>query len=235
MRAHTDSPAERVKDDCARLVEKHELACSLDVPDAAAPLEILADLQRRSVCVSMTLKAPGDKQRASSRINWVLRQLSKAQPTDLHVRAIWPGRTPETQAPLENLRDNPSLIESENKSVVPSRFEVLLIRDLAGKFSGSKTFLEQLEEVVPHFYEQVGQHLRAYVAPPPRLRREIQQEGALEPQVETSRGQFSSSTNPSVVEPAASSGLGEGLAQPIDDGDVPTQPGASYEGGNQTQ
>ncbi len=56
--------------------------------------------------------------------------------------------------------------------MLPSQLEVILVRDLAGKFIGSKTFIEQLEEAVPYFYDQVGQHLRAYVVPPPRLRKE---------------------------------------------------------------
>jgi predicted nucleic acid-binding protein len=47
--------------------------------------------------------------------------------------------------------------------------EVLLIRDIAGKFSGTKTFIENLEAAVPYFYSQVGEHMRAYVPPPPRL------------------------------------------------------------------
>lgn len=50
--------------------------------------------------------------------------------------------------------------------------EILLVRDLAGKFAGAKTFIENLEGAVPHFYEQVGQHLSPYVAPPPRVRRD---------------------------------------------------------------
>src|SRR3546814_10362080 len=42
------------------------------------------------------------------------------------------------------------------------------------------SFIEQLEAMVPHFYEQVGQYLRAYIAPPPRIRREEARAGASE-------------------------------------------------------
>src|SRR3546814_9402335 len=76
--------------------------------------------------------------------------------------------------------DLPAAIEGENRALVPSRFEVVLVRDLAGKFAGAKTFIEQLEAMVPHFYEQVGQYLRAYIAPPPRIRREEARAGASE-------------------------------------------------------
>lgn len=171
-RAHTDDPIQRNRDDSANLADKHELICSLDVPDTAAPIIVVADLQRRSLSVSMTFIAPRDKRRAKSRINWLLRQFTKANPAGLHVRAKWPGRAPATQGLLANIRENPSLLEGENRTLTPTQFEVLLIRDLAGKFGGAKTFIEHLEESVTHFYEQVGQHLRAYVAPPPRVRKE---------------------------------------------------------------
>jgi len=144
-RTHADDPAQRLRDDSARLAEKHELNCSLDVPDAAALVVVTADLQRRSLCVSMTLTAPRDKRRATSRINWLLRQLTKANPEGLYVRATWPGRAPATQTALARLREDSSLLEADNRSLVPTQFEVLLIRDLAGKFGGTKLFIEQLE------------------------------------------------------------------------------------------
>lgn len=171
-KAHSNDPASRIRDEAAQLVAKNELRCVLDVPDAAAPMEVLADLKRRSICVSMTLTAPKDKQRTSSRVNWLIRQLSKTMPEDIFVRATWPGRTPDTQAPLVSLREAAGLLDAGNKSAVPSRFTVLLIRDLAGRFSGTKTFIESVEAAVPAFYEQVGQHLRIYVSAPPRVRTE---------------------------------------------------------------
>lgn len=171
-RAHADDPVRWLRDDVARLVDKLELSCSLQIPDAAAPILVIADLQRRTLSVLMTLAAPQDKRRAKSRINWILRQLTKANPDGLHVRANWPGRAPDTQAALAKLREDATLLEAENKSLVPTHFEVLLVRDMAGKFGGTRTFIEHLEEAVPHFYEQVGQHLRAYVPPPPPLRKE---------------------------------------------------------------
>ncbi|MFB9726826.1 hypothetical protein [Haloechinothrix salitolerans] len=171
-RAHREDPTARMRDDCESLVATHRLSCTFDIPDAAAPLVVVADLQRRCISVSMTLAAPRDKQRASSRINWLLRQLTKTDPHGIHVRAYWPGRAPTTQASLADLRDNASVLESENRSLVPTSFEVLLVQDLAGKFSGSRTFIELLEGAVPTFYERVGERLRPYITPPPKLQRQ---------------------------------------------------------------
>jgi len=167
---HRENYESRLKDDSDILIREHKLSCTLDVPDAAAPLDITADLLRRSIVVSMTLTAPKDKQRASARINWLLRQLAKSEASGIQVRANWPGRAAATQASLASLRENPECLEADNKSLAPYSFDVLLVADLAGKFAGRKTFIEQLEEVVPLFYKDVGEHLRAYVPPPPKLK-----------------------------------------------------------------
>ncbi|MBD3648456.1 MAG: hypothetical protein HUJ31_13610 [Pseudomonadales bacterium] len=105
-------------------------------------------------------------------MNWLVRQLSKSNPDNIYIKASWPGRALATQEKLANLREDPTLLDQNQKSLLPSSFEVLLVRDAAGKFSGSKTFIEQIEEVVPQFYEQVGQYLRPYVASPPRMKQE---------------------------------------------------------------
>ncbi|MEX2327623.1 MAG: hypothetical protein WD558_07815, partial [Pseudomonadales bacterium] len=170
-RTHNDDPVKRLKDDSEKLVQKKVLTCTLDVPDAASPIEVTADLLRRSLTVSMNLAAPKDKQRTTSRVNWLTRQLAKAHPDNIHIKASWPGRAPATQEKLEILREDASRLDTNQKAQSPTSFDVMLVRDAAGKFSGNKTFIEQLEEVVPYFYEQIGQHLRAYVAPPPRIKR----------------------------------------------------------------
>jgi hypothetical protein len=169
-KSHREDQEARLKDDSDALIREHKLTCTLDVPDAAAPLDITADLLRRSVVVSMSLTAPKDKQRASARINWLLKQLAKSQAPGVQIRANWPGRAAATQASLDILRQNPESLEADNKSLAPYSFDVLLVADLAGKFAGRRTFIEQLEEVVPLFYKDVGEHLRAYVPPPPKLK-----------------------------------------------------------------
>src|SRR3546814_21108025 len=95
----------------------------------------------------------------------------------MQVRARWQGRAPFTQKTLAELREDPAAIGGENRALVPSRFEVVLVRDLAGKCAGAKTFIEQLEALVPHFYEQVGQYMRDYHEQPPRIPRSASRAG----------------------------------------------------------
>jgi len=56
--------------------------------------------------------------------------------------------------------------------MTPIGFEVVMIRDIAGRFSGRRTFIEDLEKLVPEFYEEVGQHLRPWTPPPPSIAKE---------------------------------------------------------------
>lgn len=169
-RKHAENPELRLQEDCLKLVGKSKLECVLEIPDAASPMSIVVDVSRRTVACGMSLTAPKDKKRSQSRVNWLLAQLSKANdPEEIHIKAIWPGRANDTQAKLSDLRNNPELLLSENNSLLPQHFEVFLNRDLAGKFSGAKTFIEHFESAIPKFYKQVGQHLRNWVAPPPKI------------------------------------------------------------------
>ena len=117
----------------------------------------------------MRLPAPKDKKTAQSRINWIIRQLGKTDPDSIFVNAIWPGRARDTQSNLTDLREKPQVLRAEHLALVPQYFDVVMVRDLAGKFTGRRTFIEHLENIVPSYYEQVGQHLRAWVPPPPKL------------------------------------------------------------------
>ncbi len=101
----------------------------------------------------MSLHAPKDKKRASARINWLLRQLASSEPADVFIKANWPGRAPDTHASLADARANPACLEADNANLTPVGFEVFMVRDLAGKFAGAKTFIEGLEDFVPQYYE----------------------------------------------------------------------------------
>lgn len=171
QRKHRGAPIERLKDDCAQLAEQKILHCVLEVPDAAADLHVTADLQTRTLICAMRVDAPKDKKSTKARVNWLLRQIAKADDPDLFVKAAWPSKAPDTMETLARARDDPDVLQTDNRKLAPHALEVLLIRDVAGKFSGTRTFIEHLEEAVPRFYDQVGQHLRAWQPPPPKPRK----------------------------------------------------------------
>ena len=78
-RNHQADPAHRLRDACDSLIASLELRCAFSVPNAASDVEVTANLQRRTISCSMKLNAPGDKKRASARVNWLVRQLRDCQ------------------------------------------------------------------------------------------------------------------------------------------------------------
>lgn len=177
-KAHRDNAAKRLKDDCDYFSREHKLTCSLDIPDAASPIYVTVDLRTRHVSCQMSLDAPENKKKTSARVNWLLRQIKTADDPDLMIRAGWPSKAQDTIARLSDVRGNPLCLQTGNRKLAPHRLDVLLVRDLAGKFSGRRTFIDHVESVVPDYYKQVGQHLRAWVPPPPKPKPETRQETA---------------------------------------------------------
>ena len=62
-----------------------------------------------------------------------------------------------------------SCLETDRPGAVPTSFEVVVITELGGRFSGRSTFIEELEKAIPTYYDRVGQHLRKWVPPPPTI------------------------------------------------------------------
>ena len=173
-RKHESDQELRHKDACDTLIASHELRCAFTIPNAANDLEVSVNLQRRTISSSMKLLAPGDKKGSLARIRWLGRQLNHVDGNDVTVRAFWPGPGQPTSALLSDVNSDPRCLVSGRPSAVPRAFEVLLIKDVAGRFSGKKSFIEDLEEFIPEFYERIGQHLRRWTPPPPSIERNDQ-------------------------------------------------------------
>ena len=75
-----------------------------------------------------------------------------------------------------------------------------MVKDLAGKFSGSRTFIEELESFVPTFYDNVGQYLQTYVAKPPKPR---QSEADTESSLGSHINDAAETQAPDIEDPAA--------------------------------
>jgi len=168
-REHMQDPLKRFSDDCNALACDHALETEFDIPHAASRIRFSVDFKRRSVGCSMKLKAPEDRVRAKARINWILSQLKNVPEEGLIVKVIWPFRTPDTFATLSALKVNPDVALSDKTTSPPVAFEVIASKDLAGRFKGAQTFVQDTQGVILEFYERVGQHLREWVAPPPKV------------------------------------------------------------------
>lgn len=180
-RAALADPQVRFQDDVTGLCAQQCLTTVMTVPDAAAPIEIRADLQRRSVLVSMKLRAPTDRVSNKARLNWLLRQIPTAAEGNIHVRCLWPTTSHPTQFRLQDLRDDSGRIDEGKGKLKVAAFEVLWVADLGRRFEQRKTFIDEMERAVPAFYETVGQHLRAWQAQAPKIAEERAQPADVSP------------------------------------------------------
>ncbi len=173
-RNHHGDPAQRVRDEMIVLRERCRLFSSLDVPDAAATIKIVADLTRRSIDAGMTLTAPGDKKTTKARVNWLLRQIRTEKPDDIYERLLWPGSSEPTQFPLAELRDEVAVCEAGKEHLVTHSFHVFLSRRTGPRFTQQSNFIADLEDIVPDFYRRVGSSLAAWKPSAPRIKDPIE-------------------------------------------------------------
>lgn len=169
-------PSVRMRAAISALIECPTLTSTYRVPDCASDIEVAANLQLKTISASMKIKAPLDKKSTKARINWLLKMLKEDDPR-LYVTAHWPGRAAPTQKPLSAIREDPEIIQTNNPSVAPHSLEITLIDNNAKRFVGRRTFIEDLETIVPDFYDLVGQNLRAWQPAPPRPVRAKMEEG----------------------------------------------------------
>ncbi len=167
-RKHAADQKLRLEAGVASLIGTQSLKSILRVPDCASDITIRADLARRTLAVSMALKARTDRKSTRARLNWLLGMLKTDDPR-LRIQAYWPGRAAPTSESVTVLRDDPGRLQSSNRALLPHSFEVLLTEEPPGKrFSGPKAFIEDLERIVPEFYALVGATLKAWQPPPPQ-------------------------------------------------------------------
>ncbi len=68
------------------------------------------------------------------------------------------------------ITENPSIIIPSGISELPTFLEVIRVVDLAARFKGAKTFVEDSSKEFPLFYQDVGQHLSKWVAKAPKVK-----------------------------------------------------------------
>lgn len=176
-RAHKRDPRKRLNDDCALLCQDKRLTSQIVIPNAAAPLEVVADLNSRVITCAMSLFAPEDKKSTKARVNWLVRQIPAAEDgldTNIWIQARRRGGSSEVPNTLEALRRDPLCVDdgsSANKP--PTSFIIWMEASDSRRFAGKRTFIEELESLVPKFYEAVGQHLKAWVPPAPQVKKEV--------------------------------------------------------------
>ena len=151
------------------LVENGRLEATIKVPDAAAPIDLAADLRARLLTTSVELGAPREG-RARTRINWIIRQLRDA-PDNLRLDVRYPNVKESVSASLKEVREKPDhLLYAADPHREPRFFRLSLARELGskrGKLPGS--FVAESKRQTIDFYRSIVQGLKPWTASAPRL------------------------------------------------------------------
>ncbi len=158
------SREEMVKHRISTLASTNQLTSRFRVPNCVSDLTVCADLSRRTISASMVVDAPGDRKSTKARVNWLLRQLPQGHP-NIRVQGRIPNRGKPVGAELADLRADPGALDGDG---VVQRFEVVMTNHSGKRFSGPRTFIEDIERLVPEFYDLVGSNLKAWQASPPK-------------------------------------------------------------------
>ena len=170
-RAHINDPLQRLAQECSQFAAVPVLRVDLEIPNAASPLIVEADFLRRSLRFSIILNTPQDKTRPTAAVNWATRQLAlHPDSMDSLIRAHWPGRTADTVAPLPDAIADPKLVAPDDRKVLPTGFEIQRVVDLAGRFKGSSTFVEDARRELPRFYKDIVQNVANWVPKAPKYK-----------------------------------------------------------------
>lgn len=149
------------------LVSTGVLTGSLRIPDAVAPLDLVADLRANRVTVSVDVAAPREG-RASTRVNWLARQLREA-PDGLRIEAFAAGSRSSTSELLNAVRENPAVLIGDPKRDLRS-FRIAATSPMGPKRgTGRGGFIDSVLTSVDGFYELVIQELRPWAPKAPQL------------------------------------------------------------------
>ena len=168
-RREVSEPAVRAQTLVTSLVSSGRLEGQLRIPNTVGPITITADLRASKIEVATELEAPREG-RAQTRVNWLVRQLKEA-PDNLRIDAFaLHGRGAAASELLRDVRANPAALTGDAKRELRS-FRLTMIGSMGSKRGqGRGSFVSSVLDLLDAFYESVMQQLKAWSAPPPKLR-----------------------------------------------------------------
>ena len=170
-RREAADPAQRLAAAAGELATAGVLRGAIRIPNAIGPLVVTVDVRSGRITCHVDVDAPREG-RATTRVNWLIRQLRSA-PESLRVEAsVAHGRGPGTAELLKVVREEPSRLIADPSKDLRS-FRVALSSTLGTKRGrGRGSFIDSVLDAVDAFYGEVLQYLKAWSAAPPKLREE---------------------------------------------------------------
>lgn len=146
------------------------LTGAIRIPDTVGAIHVAADLRSGKVTFHVDVDAPRSG-RPATRVGWVVRQLKHA-PGSTRVEAFAVGQRGAGAAELlDDVRLDPSVLVLDPKRDL-RMFRVAMSVAMGTKRGrGRGSFIDSVVNGLDTFYEDVVQHLKAWSASPPRVRK----------------------------------------------------------------
>ncbi len=233
-RKEAADPTLRFAAQAESLVANSVLTGALRIPDAVAPIDVVADLRAGKVSVSVDIDAPRDG-RSATRVNWLVRQLRDA-PDGLRIDAFTAGSRSSTSELLKTISEHPAALIGDPKRDF-RMFRVAATSPIGTKRgTGRGAFIDRVLAAIDGFYEVVVQQVRPWSPKAPQLpgggRTATEEAGIdIEPPeqdlLEPSQPELTGDIPPDVPGPKA---VADGVAA-VSDATIPvtTDPGADDE------
>jgi hypothetical protein len=163
-------PLQRAQGLIDTLVKTGVFDGGLRIPNAAGPVQITADIRASRITASVEIQAPGEG-RATTRINWLVRQLKDAS-DGVRIDACALHSRAGTSALLKAVRDKPEVLIEDPKRELRT-FRIALTAPMGTKRGeGRGSFITSVLDLLDEFYRSVVQNLKPWSAGPPKLRPE---------------------------------------------------------------
>lgn len=165
-------PALRAQVVLSRMVEQAELAGGIRIPNAVAPIHVVADLRAGRVTCYVDVDAPREG-RPTTRVNWIVRQLKHAPDSTRVESFVANARGAGAAELLGKVREDPTVLITDPKKDIRSFRVALSVPMGAKRGRGRGAFIDSVLDLVDSFYGDVVQHLKAWSPAAPRLREPV--------------------------------------------------------------
>jgi len=164
----------RLKDDKKSLIDKKQLVSTLRVRDAISDIKIMGLLEKRTVEMSVTLKAPQDKT-LRGQMGWIKRQIENCRKKDEKTfEKLKKGVLIEIKIKNSPKSERISILNFDGildilKNTEIKEFKIILIKDFGKMFAAPKKFVELIEQMLIKFYSGIIQYLYKWEPSAPKM------------------------------------------------------------------
>jgi hypothetical protein len=201
-RRDVSEPAIRTQSLVNQLTSTAMMTGGLRIPGTVGPLYVTADLRAGKVICQVDVEAPREG-KATTRVNWLVRQLKDA-PDTLRIEAFaMHARGPGSAELLRTVRANPTTLIGDATKDLRS-FRVAQSSPAGPKRgAGRGGFIDSVLAAIDDFYEHVIQNIKPWTPAPPRLRTPDEPQPVEPVPASVASAAFSSQDGPDLTPPPA--------------------------------